>query len=85
MDNTTDTVTNSTNIIVTICLDTSAGKSDYPWYLKEDGEQVGQVLDVQHASATDDQLRAALRAEFPTSYGTLPDGQVRIWRSGADD
>lgn len=68
------------DIAISICLDTAADPQDYPWFLRENGEVVGQVLDVQSADATDQELVVALRAEFPTSYGTLSDDQITVVR-----
>lgn len=64
---------------IAICHD-STMTDDYPWFIKEDGEQVGQVLDIEASDATDDELIAALRNEFPTSYGKLADTDITIIR-----
>lgn len=74
------TMSKTTEIAISICLDTAADPQDYPWFLKLNGEQVGQVLDVESADATDQELVAALRAEFPTSYGTLAHDQITVVR-----
>lgn len=79
------TTTTETTILFTICLDISADPHDYPWFVEEDGEQVGHVLDVESADATDEELKDALRAEYPSSYGTISDDRIKIWRSHADD
>jgi hypothetical protein len=40
-------------------------EDDYPWFITVNGEQGGNVLEVELSGASDDELTAALLAEYP--------------------